>query len=87
MNLQKRKVLINAFFNVQFNYYPLIWMLHSRQNNNNIKYLCERCLRLIHHDKLSSYKELLKKDGQSQFIIKTSRAFPLKCFNKTWTVS
>ena len=30
MNLQKRKVLMNAFFNAQFNYCPLIWMLHSR---------------------------------------------------------
>ena len=59
MNLQKRKVLMNAFFNAQFNYCPLIWMLHSRQNNNKIKHLHERCLRLIHNDKLSSYEELL----------------------------
>ena len=42
MNLQKRKVLMNAFFNAQFNYCPLIWMLHSRQNNNKIKHLHER---------------------------------------------
>ena len=59
--LQKRKYLMNTFFNAQFNYCPLIWMLHSRQNNNKIKHLHERCLRLIHHDKLSSYEELLEK--------------------------
>ena len=47
MNLQKRKVLMNAFFNAQFNYCPLIWMLHRRQNNNKIKHLNERCQRLI----------------------------------------
>ena len=47
MNLQKRKVLMNAFFNAQFNYCPLIWMLLSRQNNNKIKHLHERCLRLL----------------------------------------
>ena len=29
MNLQKREVLMNAFFKVQLNYCPLIWMLHS----------------------------------------------------------
>ena len=29
MNLQKRKVLLNAFFNAQFNYCPLIWMLQK----------------------------------------------------------
>ena len=63
MNLQKRKILMNAFFNAQFNYCPLIWMLHSRQNNNKIKHLHDRCLRLIHNNKLSSYEELLKKDG------------------------
>ena len=28
MNRQKRKVLINAFYNAPFNYCPLIWMLH-----------------------------------------------------------
>ena len=57
MNLQKRKVLMNAFFNTQFNYCLLIWMLHSCQNNNKIKYLHERCLHLIHNDKLSSYEK------------------------------
>ena len=54
MNVQKRKVLMSAFFNAQFNYCWLIWMLHSRQNYNKIKDLHERCLRLIHNDKLSS---------------------------------
>ena len=38
-------------------------MLHSRQNNKKIKHLHERCLRLIQNDKLSSYEELLEKDG------------------------
>ena len=38
-------------------------MLHSRQNNNKIKHLHERCPRLIHDDKLSSYEEHLEKDG------------------------
>ena len=63
MNLQQRKVLMNAFFNAQFNYCPLIWMLHSRQNNYKIKHLHQRRLHLIHNDKLSSYAELLEKDG------------------------
>ena len=38
-------------------------MLHSRCNNNKIKHLHERCLRLIYCDKNSSYEELLEKDG------------------------
>ena len=59
-NLQKRNVLRNAFFHTQFNYCALVLMLHSRQNNNKIKCLHERYLRLIHNDKLPSHGELLE---------------------------
>ena len=38
-------------------------MLHGRRNNNIIRNLHERCLRLIYNDKNSSCKELLTKDG------------------------
>ena len=80
MNLQKRKVLINAFFNAQFNYYPFIWMLHSRQNNNKIKHLHERCLRLIHNDKLSSYEELLEKDWSVSIHHKNIQSLVIEMF-------
>ena len=40
---------------------PLLWMLHSRCNNNKIKHLHKRYLRLIYCDKNSSYEELLAK--------------------------
>ena len=63
MNIEKKKLLMNSFFNAQFNYCPLIWMLHSRSNNNKIKHLHERCLRLTYCDKTSSYEKLLEKDG------------------------
>ena len=63
MSLEKKKLLMNSFFNAQFNYCPLIWMLHSRSNNNKIKHLHERCLRIIYNDKQSSYEKLLIKDG------------------------
>ena len=63
MTLEKKKIIMNSFLNAQFNYCTLIWMLHSRKNNNNIKHLHERCLRLIYSDKKSSYEKLLEKDG------------------------
>ena len=44
MTLEKEKTVMNSFFNAQFNYCPLIWMLHSRKNNNKIKHLHKRCL-------------------------------------------
>ena len=48
----ENKFLMNSSFNAQFNYYPLIWMLHKRSNKVKIKYLHERCLRLIYSDKV-----------------------------------
>ena len=80
MNLQKRKVLMNAFFNAQFNYCPLIWMLHSHQNSNKIKHLHERCLHLIHNDKLPSYEELLEKDGSVLIHHKNNQSLAIEMF-------
>ena len=54
---------MNAFFNLQFNYCPLIWMCHSRENNNKMNGLHERCLTIISNDKRSSFNALLEKDG------------------------
>ena len=63
MSILKRKLLMNSFFTSQFNYCPLAWMCHSRTMNNKINRLNERCLRIVHSDKTSSYEKLLKKDG------------------------
>ena len=38
-------------------------MLNSRSNNNKIKHLHERYLRIVYQDKQSSYENLLVKDG------------------------
>ena len=63
MELGKRRMLMNAFFNSQFNYCPVIWMCHSRALNNKINRLHERCLRMRYNDKTSTFKELLEKDN------------------------
>ena len=36
MTFEKKKIAMDSFFNAQFNYCPLIWMLHSRKNNKII---------------------------------------------------
>ena len=56
MDLSKRRMVMNAFFNSQFNYCPLIWMCHNRTTNRKINRLHERCLRIIYNDKQSSFK-------------------------------
>ena len=63
MELGKRLMLMNAFFNSQFNYCPVIWMCHSRPLNNEINRLHEQCLRIIYNDKTCTFKELLEKDN------------------------
>ena len=53
IGLSKRRIPMNACFNFQFSYCPLIWMCHSRTNNRKINMLHERCSRFIYNDKKS----------------------------------
>ena len=53
-------------------------MLHSRQNNDKIKHLHEKYLRLIHNDKLSSYEELLEKNGSVSVHHKNIQSLAIK---------
>ena len=80
MTLEKKKIVMNSFFDAQFNYCPLIWMLHSRKNNNKIKHLHERCLRLIYSDKKSSYENLLEKDNSVSIHHKNIQALAIEMF-------
>ena len=57
INIQKKKVLIKAFFTAQFSYCLLIWI---RKLNNKISILHERCLRIVQTDNTSSFEELLE---------------------------
>ena len=63
MTLEKKKIVMKSFFNAQFNYFPLIWMLHSRKINNKIKHLHERCFRLTYSDKKLSCENLIEKNN------------------------
>ena len=78
MTLGEKKIVMNSFFNAQFNYCPLIWMLHSHKNNNKIKHLHERCLRIIYSDKKSSYENLLEKDNSVSIHLKNIQALPIE---------
>ena len=48
MSLVKSKTLMKVFIESQFNYCPLIWMLHCRALNNKINHIHERALRVVH---------------------------------------
>ena len=61
MALQKRRTLMKAFVESQFNYFPLIWMLRSRTLNNKTNHIHERAFRTVYYDYNSSSYELLDK--------------------------
>ena len=63
ISLEKRRIVMKTFVESQFNYCPLIWMLHSRTLNNKINLLHERALRIVYSDYNASFNTLLDKDG------------------------
>ena len=80
MSIEKRKVVMNAFFTTQFSYCPLVWMCHSRTNNSKINMLHERCLRIIYNDKQSSFTELLNKNSSVSVHIKNIQKHAIEMF-------
>ena len=62
LTFEKKRTLLKAFIESQFNYCPLVWMFHSRETNNKINNLHKRALRLVYNDYTSTFEELLEKD-------------------------
>ena len=63
MSLDQRRLLLKSFIESQFAYSPLVWMFHDRCMNNKINKLHERSLRIVYRDDISTFEELLLKDG------------------------
>ena len=63
MSKDKLRTIMKAFIESQFGYCPLIWMFHSRTLNNRINKIHERALRLVYNDSISTFSELLHRDG------------------------
>ena len=80
MNISKRRLIMNSFFASQFSYCPLIWMFHSRTLINRINSLQERCLRLVYNDNISSFNELLAKDGSICFHHRNIHVLAIELF-------
>ena len=63
MSSNKLRIIMKSFIESQFGYCPLIWMFHNRTLNNRINRIHERALRLVYKDNISTFEELLNKDG------------------------
>ena len=80
MCLEKRKTFMKAFVTSKFEFYPLVWMFHSRGLNNRINVLYERGLRITYGDRLSSFQDLLKKDNLVSIHYKNIRGLKTEMF-------
>ena len=54
---------MKVFTTFQFNYCPLISMIHSRQLNNQINKIQERALSLVYKENKLTFNDLLKLDN------------------------
>ena len=59
----KRRLLFKAFIESQFSHCPLVWMFCSRTINSKINKLHYRALRIVYRDDVSTFEELLLRDG------------------------
>ena len=59
----KLKLIMKTFIESMFNYCPLVWMFHSRAQNNKINKLHERALRVIYKKSSLSFQQLLEMDN------------------------
>ena len=61
MDLPKRRILMNAFLNAQFNYCPTVRMFHSPSLNSKINSLHESYLRMIYKNIQSNFENYRSK--------------------------
>ena len=80
MNISKRCIPMNSFFDLQFNYCPLVWMLHIRLINNEINRLNEIVWRIICSDLESSFENLLEKNGAVSIHVKNLQILATEMF-------
>ena len=71
---------MNAFFNSQFSYCPLVWMCHCHSINNEINRLLELCLKLIYNDKQLSFEELFEKDDSVSIHIRNLQTLAIEMY-------
>ena len=62
MILRKRRLLMSPYITSQFNYCPLVWMIHNRKLNKKINKVHERALRIVYGDHKTRLSELLNID-------------------------
>ena len=70
-----------GLFQVKFSYCPMVWMFHSRTINAKINSLHYRAWRIVYQDEISTFKELLKKDGSITIHHQNLHLLAIEMFN------
>ena len=78
--LEKHRIVMKTFIESQFNYCPLIRILHSRTINNKINLLHERALRVVYSDFRSSFEGLLMKDNSFSKHERNMQSLPIEIY-------
>ena len=80
MNTGKRRIILNSFYNPQFNFSCLVWMLQPCSTNNKINCLHERTSLVVYGGFSSSFENLLKKDRIVSMLFKNLQKLPTEMF-------
>ena len=69
LNVEKLRIMMNAFVVSQFSYCPLVWMFHDRTVNKKINKIHERALRISYKDSCSNFEDLLLKANAVKILL------------------
>ena len=83
LGTDKLRLLMRPVVTSQFQYCPLVWMLHSRKMNDKINRLHERALRIAYKDYTSSFVSLLEKDRSVTIHHKKLQLLMIEIFKTT----
>ena len=69
LSMEKKKILMTTFIEAKFSHCPLVWMYcHCRKLNNRINLIHERGHKMVYEDYISTFEELLQKDGMESVL-------------------
>ena len=80
IDLNKKRLLIIAFFMSRFDYCQLVWTCKYRTKNKKVNSLYERCLRLVYNDTKPSFEQLLEIDSSVSIQNRNLRTLPIEIY-------